>query len=306
MVTSTWQCSFCLEGSKLWCLHVWNCGSGTGLGPGDRQLGRWSSWLTQGSFGSRRCLQVPWAWWLFVVFQWSNLVLHLMMLEAACALLEVLSISECYFQCLCFNTGLQVGREEWFYSLTNLFVWMSPQRKPRVVAGVSWSSFRLLPAMRSLFLLGHEVAGQVLLLVKPKSKLRSVRNLFWFPNLWVQAIGEFVHSVLWVFLLPFWKQRWYFFFSGSGGDPAPEVVWLVDFPCSLKKSSWHFLENIFPVLKILMYAFMLVSFTVLQRHVWTGIEKPISVVASFSPKLSLDSVVSKGEAVVFYGCIKRG
>lgn len=38
------------------------------------------------------------------------MVLHLMMLKAACALLEVLSISECYFQCLCFNTGLQVVR----------------------------------------------------------------------------------------------------------------------------------------------------------------------------------------------------
>lgn len=40
------------------------------------------------------------------------MVLHLMMPRAACALCGVLSISHCYFQCLCFNTGLQVGREE--------------------------------------------------------------------------------------------------------------------------------------------------------------------------------------------------
>lgn len=39
-------------------------------------------------------------------------VLHLMMLKAACVSLEVLSISECYFCCSCFNIGLQVGKEE--------------------------------------------------------------------------------------------------------------------------------------------------------------------------------------------------
>lgn len=61
MVTSTWQCSFCLEGAKLWCLHVWNCGSGTDLGPGDGQLGRWSPWLrgahtgALGRGGASRC-----------------------------------------------------------------------------------------------------------------------------------------------------------------------------------------------------------------------------------------------------------
>lgn len=83
------------------------------------------------------------------------------------------------------------------------------------------------------------MAGQVLLLVKSKSKLGSVRNLFWFPSLWVQAISEFVHSVLWVFPASFLRPKAVCFFSGRGGSRAPEVIWLVDFPCSLKKWSWH-------------------------------------------------------------------
>lgn len=72
-----------------------------------------------------------------------------------------------------------------------------------------------LPAVRTLFLLGHEplcgVAGQVLL-VKPKSKIGSVRNLFWFLNLWVQAISEFVPSVLWVFSASFLGAKVVHFF----------------------------------------------------------------------------------------------
>lgn len=284
MVTSTWQCSFCLEGTKLWCLHVWNCGSGTGLGPGDGQAGRWSLRLMvapTGSCGSRRCLQAPCACWLLVAFPRSNLWSWFLIWW--CWRLFVPRLRFWALQRLFSMFVFQHRAASWEGGVIlqynqSLCVNITSQEVKDGVAEAEPSSLRLLSSLHSLFLLGHEpphgVAGQVLLLVKLKSKLGSVRNLFWFPSLWAQAINEFVHSVLFFFSAYFLRARMVCFLSGSGANPAPEVIWLMDFPCSLKKWNWHLLENIFPLLKILICAFMLVSFTVLQSNLWTGMRNP--------------------------------
>lgn len=266
MVTSTWQCSFCLEGTKLWCLHVWNCGSGAGQGPGDDWLGRWSLWLAAartGSFGLRRCLQALCTCWVLVVFQWSSLGSWFFIWW--CQGLLVPCVRFWAFHSVIFNVcvstqGCRLGGKSNFTVILPISVCEHHLKGSQGLCCWSWafllvdvscSSFRLGLAVCSLFQLGHEpppgLAGQVLLLV-PKMKLGSVRSL---PSLWVQAGSEFVHSVLWFFfLLSFWEQRWYNFFVEVG--TIHWVIWLLDFPCSLKKWNWHLLKNIFPVLKIPM------------------------------------------------------
>lgn len=201
---------------KLW---LWN-----GFGSWGWIAGQVESVADGGSWSEhwvKEAPQAPCACWLLFVFPWSDLWLWFFMWRCCKLLVPHLRFwtlqDTCHFLCSCLNTGLHVRRVILQYN--QLLYGCVGKAEPLPVSS-SLSSCGL----SSPFLLGHGlphgVAGWDLLLVKPKSKLGSGRNLHWFPSLWAWAVSRFVHSVLvFSFSGSFLRARAMHFFSGSWDSP---------------------------------------------------------------------------------------